>query len=129
MSKMLEFDTFMQEAQDEKLTVVIGGKPYQVPPKIPAIVPLMMARAEKLADQGARNAAQGKMIFAAADALFGETQMDAICESGMSVERLTLLVQKTFELINGAGEADDSDVQEFSDEDSRSRLPGDAGKK
>ena len=50
MAKVLEFDTFMQEAKGENLTVRVGGKDYSVPPKIPAIVPLMMARAEKLAD-------------------------------------------------------------------------------
>ena len=54
MAKVLEFDTFMQEAKGENLTVRVGGKDYSVPPKIPAIVPLMMARAEKLADQSSR---------------------------------------------------------------------------
>ena len=45
MAKVLEFDTFMQEAKGENLTVRVGGKDYSVPPKIPAIVPLMMAAA------------------------------------------------------------------------------------
>ena len=67
MAKVLEFDTFMQEAKGENLTVRVGGKDYSVPPKIPAIVPLMMARAEKLADQSSRNAAYSKMIFTAAE--------------------------------------------------------------
>ena len=101
MAKVLEFDTFMQEAKGENLTVRVGGKDYSVPPKIPAIVPLMMARAEKLADQSSRNAAYSKMIFTAADALFGEKAMTEICESGMTVDMLSLLVQKTFALING----------------------------
>ena len=129
MAKVLEFDTFMQEAKGENLTVRVGGKDYSVPPKIPAIVPLMMARAEKLADQSSRNAAYSKMIFTAADALFGEKEMTEICESGMTVDMLSLLVQKTFALINGVEDFDEEDGQELSDEDSRSKLPGDAAKK
>lgn len=129
MAKVLEFDTFMQEVKGENLTVRVGGKDYSVPPKIPAIVPLMMARAEKLADQSSRNAAYSKMIFTAADALFGEKAMTEICESGMTVDMLSLLVQKTFALINGVEDFDEEDGQELSDEDSRSKLPGDAAKK
>ena len=64
-----------------------------------------------------------------ADALFGEKAMTEICESGMTVDMLSLLVQKTFALINGVEDFDEEDGQELSDEDSRSKLPGDAAKK
>ena len=114
MAKVLEFDTFMQEAKGENLTVRVGGKDYSVPPKIPAIVPLMMARAEKLADQSSRNAAYSKMIFT--DALFGEKAMTEICESGMTVDMLSLLVQKTFALINGVEDFDEEDSNQDSEQ-------------
>lgn len=35
MAKVLEFDTFMQEAKGENITVRVGGKDYSVLPKFP----------------------------------------------------------------------------------------------
>ncbi|MGN0989952.1 MAG: hypothetical protein ACI4O4_00700 [Candidatus Ventricola sp.] len=128
MGKVLNFDLFMSEMQQETVSVVVHGKTYEVPAKIPAIVPLTMARAEKLADQSSRNAAYANAIFTAADALFGEKQMNAICAQGLSVDQLSALVQKTFSLINGV-EDDDGEAAELTDEDSRSSLPGDSAKK
>lgn len=127
-SKVLNFDLFMSEMQQETVSVVVHGKTYEVPAKIPAIVPLTMARAEKLADQSSRNAAYANAIFTAADALFGEKQMNAICAQGLSVDQLSALVQKTFNLINGV-EEDDGEAAELTDEDSRSNLPGESAKK
>lgn len=128
MGKVLNFDLFMSEMRQETVLVVVHGKTYEVPAKIPAIVPLTMARAEKLADQSSRNAAYVNAIFTAADALFGEKQMNAICAQGLSVDQLSALVQKTFNLINGV-EEDDGEAAELTDEDSRSSLPGDSAKK
>ena len=90
---------------------------------------MMYAGTLDLLGQSSRNAAYSKMIFTAADALFGEKAMTEICESGMTVDMLSLLVQKTFALINGVEDFDEEDGQELSDEDSRSKLPGDAAKK
>lgn len=128
MGKTLNFDQFMSEMQKETVSIVIYGKTYEVPAKVPAIVPLTMARAEKLADQSSRNSAYAKAIFSAADALFGQAQMDAICAQGLSVDQLSLLVQKTFNLINGV-EEEDGEAAELTDEDSRSNLPGESAKK
>lgn len=128
MGKTIHFDLFMAEAQKETIAVVIGGRTFTVPARVPAIVPLMMARAEKLADQQSRNAAYTKAIFGAADALFGEKQMNEICAMGLSAEQLSLLVQQTFNAINGV-EEDDGETAELTDEDSRSSLPGDSAKK
>lgn len=128
MGKVLNFDQFMTEVKQETVSVVVNGRTYEVPARIPAIVPLTMARAEKLADQSSRNAAYSRAIFTAADALFGEKQMNAICANGMSVEQLSALVQMTFDTINGAQE-DDGEAAELTDEDSRSSLPGDSAKK
>lgn len=128
MKKTLEFDRFLTEKNRETLTVTVYGKAYEVPARVPAIAPLMMARAEKLADQSSRNDAYARMIFGAADALFGEASMNEICSHGMSVDELSLLVQKTFGLINGT-EEEEEEVVEIGDEDSRSILPGDSAKK
>ncbi|MBR3795961.1 MAG: hypothetical protein IKK34_08035 [Clostridia bacterium] len=128
MSKMLDFDLFMSEKEKETITVKVYGKEYEVPAKMPAVVPLMMARAERLADQSSRNAAFVKMIFTAADALFGTKQMDDICARGMDVEQLSMLIQKVFNVINGS-EEDDGEATELTDEDSRTKLPGGNGAK
>lgn len=127
MGKTLLFDQFLSEAKKETLTVTIYGKDYEVPCRIPAIVPLMMARAEKQADQTSRNVAYSRMIFTAADALFGEKNIEEICAHGMDVEELNLLIQKTFAVING--QEDDEEQEELTDGDSRSDLPGDSAKK
>lgn len=128
MGKTINFDLFMAEVQKETICVTIHGRTYEVPAKVPAIVPLTMARVEKLADQKSRNAAYTRAIFMAADALFGEKQMDEICAMGLSAEQLSLLVQQTFNAINGV-EEDDGEAAELTDEDSRSSLPGDSAKK
>ena len=128
MSKTLNFDLFLNEAKKETIYVVVHGKTYEVTAKVPAIVPRMMARAEKLADQSSRNAAVTHTILSAADALFGEKQMNEICAGGLSLDELSMLMQKTFNLINGV-EEDDGEAAELTDEDSRSSLPGDSAKK
>lgn len=127
MAKVLEFDKFLSEANEEKLTIRVHGKAYEVPCRIPAIVPLMMARAAKLADQTSRNSAYSEMIFSAADALFGRDAAMEICASGLYADDLALLVRKVFDLINGV--EDDEENEELTDEDSRSSLPGDSAKK
>ena len=51
MSKILDFDKFISEKKKETITVTVLGKDYPVSMEIPAIVPVMMARAEASLDQ------------------------------------------------------------------------------
>ena len=113
--KILDFDKFIRERTQETMTVTVFGKDYEVPMQIPALVPVMMARAEMSMDATAST----QMIMRAADAMFGKDAVDEMCFNGLSAKDLALLVEKLFAAINGADEDDEGDVQEVSDEDSR----------
>ena len=127
MDKILHFDRFLAEKDRELLTVEIYGELYEIPAEIPAIVPLKMARAERMRDASARGAEYQRLIFEAADALFGEAQIDRICAKGISARELAQLVQKCFEMINGADT--DDDAEELDDESSRTSVSTRAKKK
>ncbi len=118
MNKILDYDRFMQEVSREPVIVRVHGREYTIPASIPALVPLMMARAERLQDDRERNAEYAKLVFAAADAMFGEKQMDDICAHGLTAEDLPGLIQKCFEVIQGQN-AEEDDEEEYDDENSR----------
>lgn len=127
MKKTLNFDKFLSEAKHETIDVTVYGKTYKVKAKVPAIVPLSMARAERLADQKSRNQEQVRMIMNAAEAFFGKNALDEFCAKGMTSDQLSNLVNELFLMING--NEDEDEGQELSDEDSRSILPGESEKK
>ena len=127
MAKVLEFDKFLTEAKGDTIDVKIYDKVYTIKARIPAIVPLMMARAETLADQNSRNAEYTRMIFKAADSIFGEANMTEIASNGMSVDELSLLIQKVFNMING--EEEDDEEEELSDDSSLKTVAGKRAKK
>lgn len=114
MGKVLNFDLFMQEHEKKMIDVTVFGETYTIPMEIPAIVPVMMARAEESLDP----AAATRMIMRAADTMFGAENVNRMCASGMSAKNLTTLIEKLFAEINGSGD-EDEEVQELSDEDSR----------
>lgn len=128
MSKVLDFDRFREEAENETILVRAYGMEMTVRKAIPAIVTLMAARAEKLADQSSRNQAYVKMVVSAAQSLFGEDNLNALCEKGLTAGELNQLTMQTINLINGE-DGDEDEPQELSDADSRSELPGDSAKK
>lgn len=114
MGKTLNFDLFMQEKNAEVLDVIIYGKTYHVPMAIPAIVPIMMARAEELSDNDST-----RMIMRAADAMLGRDNVDEICAKGMTAKDLAGLIQRLFTMINGSG---DDDEQELDDESGKRQV-------
>lgn len=118
MSKTLDFDKFLSEKNKETLDVTVFGKVYRVPLMIPAIVPVMMARSEENLDQNEST----KMVYRAADALFGEDAVNEMCAKGMAGKDMAELVQSVFNIINGK-EEDDDEAQELSDEDSHVAAP------
>lgn len=118
MSKTLDFDKFLSEKNKETLDVTVFGKVYRVPLMIPAIVPVMMARSEENLDQNEST----KMVYRAADALFGEDAVNEMCAKGMSGKDMAELVQSVFNIINGKEDEDD-EAQELSDEDSHVAAP------
>ena len=117
MKRTLNFDRFIEEKEDEPIIVTVLGREYPIAPRIPAIVPVMMARAE----ENMSSAESSKLVLRAADAMYGKKAVDQMCADGLTTQDLGLLVQKTFAAING--DEDDSDgEQELSDDDSRKAV-------
>ena len=108
---------FMKEKNREKIQVEVLGCTYYVTSQIPALVPVMMARAENADDQQLAT----KMVMRAADAMFGAEAVDEMCNNGIAASELAELVQQLFKMINGT-EDDDDDSQELTDEDSRKTV-------
>lgn len=110
-TRMLDFDAFMAERKKEPIIVRIFGEEYQVKPEIPAIVPVMMARAnEEMSDQET-----SRLVLQAGDILFGKENIMKLCEKGIGVEDLGTLIRQIFDMINGKGL--DEDEEELTDED------------
>lgn len=112
MGKVLNFDLFMQEQRHETMDVIVMGDTYTVPMEVPAIVPVMMARAEETINPMEYT----RIIMRTADLFFGKEAVDTMCKKGMGAKNLAALIEKIFNEINGGGDADD-EVQELSDDD------------
>ena len=123
MGKVLNFDKFMEEKNGETITVTVFGNEYNVQSRIPASVPVMMARAENEMD----GALATKLVMKAADAMFGREAITEFCDKGMSAKELSDLVQRLFNMINGKDEDDDS--EELSDDDGKKVVRSKGAKK
>lgn len=107
-NRMLNFDSFMAEKQAEYITVTVFGKQYKVKKEIPAIMPIMMARANEETNRE-------QVVFSilrAGDIMFGKKAIDEFCNKGMSSEMLSELIQQTFNMISN----EDVDGDELEDE-------------
>lgn len=124
MGKVLNFDLFMQEKKKQTMDVTVFGDVYTIPMEIPAVVPVMMSRAEEsdTASDGTR------AIMMAADALFGAQNVDRMCQKGLSATDLANLIQKVFLMINGQ-DPNENEVEELSDDDSRVAKAADKSSK
>ena len=119
MSKVLNFDQFMSEKKQETIQVTVFGKEYEVPAQVPAIVPVMMARAERTKNPVDNT----RMIMLAADALLGNETVNELCAKGMGSPDLVSLVTMLFQKINGPDDEED-EAEELTDEDSRTPVSG-----
>lgn len=111
MGKNINFDLFMQEHEKETISVTIFGEEYTVPKEIPAIIPVMMARAEESMSTTDRT----YMVMRAADAMFGAETVNKLCRKGLSVNEIGTLIETLFAEITG-GDDEDDEVQELDDE-------------
>lgn len=112
--KTLNFDKFIAEKDKEKILVTILGKEYEIKHEIPAIVPIMMARAEGMKEEE-RNTLYTRMIMKSADAMLGESVIDELCSRGLTQSDLVDLVGKLFSIIRGLDAEEDS-TEELSDD-------------
>ena len=124
MKKVLNFDQFMQEKNNDVIEVTVLGHTYEVPAEIPAIVPVMMARAENSTDQQHAT----KMVMRAADAMFGTKAVDEMCANGISASSLVTLMEQLFQKINSPVDDENDDSEEYTDEDSRKPVNANRGK-
>lgn len=111
MGKVLNFDKFIREKEHETIEVTVYGDVYTVPMEIPAIIPVMMARAEEEMDTVMRT----RMVMRAADSMFGVEGVNKMCQKGMSARSLGELVETVFAQINGDDD-DEDEAQELDDE-------------
>ena len=109
--KVLNFDKFISEKERDTVEVHVLGETIIIPAVIPAIVPVMMARAEDDPASGT------KMIMRAADILFGSKKIDELCAKGLTASDLADLVQRVFQTISGADSDEDDQSEELTDED------------
>lgn len=116
--KVLNFDKFVQEKDNEMIQVIFHGREYKVAPRIPAVVPIMMSRAENSGDKQAATRA----VMKAADVMFGSKAVDQMCDDGISAQEIADLIQRLFNMINGADGDEDDDSEELTDEDSRKAV-------
>lgn len=122
-NKVIQFDLFMNERNHDTITIKnIFGRDITVRAEIPAIVPVMIARAENMKDANE----QTRMIMRAADGFLGAATVDELCAKGMTAEQLVQLMFKLFAMINGA---DGDEEEELTDEDSRRSAGGSLEKK
>jgi len=122
MNKVIDFDLFMREHDRATMDVVVFGETYTVPCEIPALVPIMMARAE----ESDSDVDSTRMIMKSADALFGKENVDKMCAKGLTAREIALLVGKVFSAINGTDE--EEDAQELDDESGRKQVGSKAKK-
>lgn len=112
-NRTLNFDNFMAEKNAEMIEVTVYGKKYKVKRQIPAIVPIMMARA----NEGTERSEVMLSILRAGDIMFGKDAIDTFCEKGMSSDMLAELIQQTFNLISSEDvDGDDMDEASYDDE-------------
>lgn len=99
--KVLNFDRFLKEKSNDFIEVTVLGKTLKIKSEIPAIVPIMMARAKETGESAST------AVFVAADIMIGKENLDELCEKGLSTEELTMLLQKLFAMINGTDEEEE----------------------
>lgn len=110
--RVLDFDNFMAEKKQEPIIVRVFGKEYKVKPEIPAIVPVMMARANEEMNENDAS----RMVLRAGDIMFGKGAIEELCDKGISVGNLGALIKQVFDMINGQG-LDDDEEETLSDDD------------
>ena len=111
----LDLDRFLDEKRKAYVTVSVFGKPYRVKREVPALLPILLARAE----EDGQPAEMGKAL------LFGVENVDCFCRQGMTAEELTALVEQTLTLICGQKAGEDTETLE----DDGSRKAGDSDAK
>jgi hypothetical protein len=94
---MKDFDAFWAEQNQEKIPFKIYGEIEYLPPSLPAIMVLKMARMEK--ENGKKDLPTSE-LFELAASIFGKGKIDEWCEKGLTVDQLTDLLGWAMEQYN-----------------------------
>lgn len=109
--KTLNFDRFMSEKKRDYITVTVFGKDYKVANEVPAIVPIMIARAGEDADASA----VGLAVLRAGDVMFGKDAIQEMCENGISTIDLGQLIREVFSMVSGQNVDGETDEATYDD--------------
>lgn len=116
--KTLDFDKFIGEKDHEFIEVKIFGKKYKVKKFIPAIVPILMARAERCKTKKEKQEISTKLVMMSIDAFLGNKAVDEICSKGITIEEITKIVEQLFLAINNNSVDDENEEESITDDDS-----------
>ena len=128
-NNVLNFDKFMSEKTHEYITVTAFGKEYKVKKEIPAIVPIMLARAAEDKGKSARQEI-GLAMLRAGDVMFGKDAINEMCAAGASSSDLSELFRMVFGMVSGQTiDGDDADEETLDDASGHVVVGEDPGKK
>lgn len=119
-NNMIDFDQFLKERKRSYITVKVFGEEYKVKNELPAIVPIMIARAGEDADSGVI----GNAIMQAGEVMFGAETIEKFCRMGMSAPELGTLIRLVFNRVSGQN----VDGEDMGDEQSGDDASGSVAK-
>lgn len=93
-NKLKDFDTFWKEQKKEGIPFKIFGKVEYLPPSLPAMMVLKIARLEK--EYGKNDLPPGE-ILELSTFVFGKGKVEEWCEKGLTVDQLTDLISWAME--------------------------------
>ncbi len=126
MADMLDFDRMLQEARGETITVIVGGRRYDAPKAVPAVLMLEMLRAGDETDPALRGVMVWRAACKAARVFFGDAALDEILSvPGMTMPQLIALVDRVTRLALGLPD-DAAEGTEF--DETAGKIAPDAGK-
>ena len=94
MSSVKDFDAFWAEQNNEKIPFKVFGKMEYLPPSLPAIMVLRMARMQKKYGKDDLPASE---LFELATSIFGKEKIEEWCEKGLTLNQLTDLLSWAME--------------------------------
>lgn len=99
------FDKFIAELKHETASFAMFGKTYTFEKKMPAVIPLQLAK------YGDEDDIPPRIIFQAARQIFGENTVKELeAHPAFSLDVLTELIRWAFDVINGKDESEEEPV-------------------
>ncbi len=113
-----DFDDMLRETQYDTVTIRVYGKDYSIPARMPAIIPLLMARHE------GDPIMTRKVSLFSAEKLFGDqTILEWTANPDFTLEHLDAILRETFVLIYGPPDAEPEEQIEDDVEKAADKAP------